>query len=227
DRPILTAITALAILQLLDGLLSRGDALVVLLVFVVLITWTIRQSLQGRGDSLGAELEAELPARVMPMRTAWLWLGLGLLVLIGSSRLLVWGAVDMAHLFGVSDLIIGLTIVAVGTSLPELVSSVMAARKGEHDMALGNVIGSNLFNTLAVVGIAGTISPIPVEPAIVTRDMSVMAALTMSLFVLGFSLRPASRRINRVEGGALLICFFAYSTYLVRTYLTQVPGVTG
>ena len=86
------------------------------------------------------------------------------MLLIASSRLLVWGAVEIAHHFGVSDLIIGLTIVAVGTSLPELASSIIAARKGEHDIALGNVLGSNLFNTLAVVGIAGGIHPWKSDP---------------------------------------------------------------
>ncbi|MBN7795061.1 calcium/sodium antiporter [Parahaliea mediterranea] len=219
ELPILTGITALAILQLLDGHLSRTDALVLLAVFAALMTWTIFLGMRGNGDSLVAELEQEMPDRVMPLKNAWLWLVAGLLVLVASSRLLVWGAVELATGFGVSDLIIGLTIVAVGTSLPELVSSIMAARKGEHDMALGNVIGSNLFNTLAVVGIAGSIEPFVVEKSIVNRDMSIMALLTVSLFVIGFSFRRGTRRINRVEGAALLVCFCAYSAYLVHTYL--------
>lgn len=220
ELPILTGITALAILQLLDGQLSRMDALVLLAVFAVLMTWTIFLGMRGNGDSLVCELEQDMPDRVMPLKAAWLWLVAGLLVLVASSRMLVWGAVELAQDFGVSDLIIGLTIVAVGTSLPELVSSIMAARKGEHDMALGNVIGSNLFNTLAVVGIAGSIEPFVVEKSIVNRDMSIMALLTVSLFVIGFSFRKGSRRrINRIEGAALLVCFCAYSAYLVHTYL--------
>jgi cation:H+ antiporter len=222
ELPMLTAITALAILQLLDGQLSRADALVLLGVFAVLMAWTISQGLRGNGDHLKQELEQEMPDRVMSIRSAWLWLAVGLTVLVASSRLLVWGAVELAQGFGVSELIIGLTIVAVGTSLPELVSSIMAARKGEHDMAIGNVIGSNLFNTLAVVGIAGSIHPIPVEPTIINRDMAVMAVLTVSLFVIGFNFRPGShRRINRWEGGALLVCFCTYLTYLVHTYLVS------
>ncbi|OPZ73993.1 MAG: Inner membrane protein YrbG [Verrucomicrobia bacterium ADurb.Bin474] len=140
---------------------------------------------------------------------------IGLVLLIASSRMLVWGAVEIAHELGVSDLIIGLTIVAIGTSLPELASSVVAARKNEHDIALGNIIGSNLFNTLAVVGIAGSISPLDVEPAVMTRDIPVMAALTLSLFVMGFGFRGRNGRINRAEGALLLLSFVGYTTWLI------------
>ena len=95
----------------------------------------------------------------MSIGRAVFWLVIGLILLIISSRILVWGAIEIARGFGVSDLIIGLTIVAIGTSLPELASSLIATRKGEHDIALGNILGSNIFNTLAVVGIAGMIHP--------------------------------------------------------------------
>ncbi|MEQ8952527.1 MAG: calcium/sodium antiporter, partial [Gammaproteobacteria bacterium] len=140
----------------------------------------------------------------------------GLVLLIISSRILVWGAVEIAHGFGVSDLIIGLTVVAIGTSLPELASSIIAARKGEHDIALGNIIGSNLFNTLAVVGIAGTIHPMAVGPEVFSRDMMVVAGLTLSLFVMGYGFRGAGR-INRIEGAVLLSCYLGYTAYLVST----------
>ena len=140
----------------------------------------------------------------------------GLALLIVSSRILVWGAVEIAHGFGVSDLIIGLTIVAVGTSLPELASSIIAARKGEHDIALGNILGSNLFNTLAVVGIAGTIHPLAVGPEVFNRDMLVMAALTLSLFVIGYGFQGPGR-INRIEGAVLLVCYVGYTAYLIST----------
>jgi cation:H+ antiporter len=119
---------------------------------------------------------------------------------------------------GVSDLVIGLTIVAVGTSLPELASSVIAARKGEHDIALGNILGSNLFNTLAVVGIAGTIHPMAVGQEVLSRDILVMAALTLSLFVIGFGFRGPGR-INRYEGALLLACYVSYIAYLVTSTL--------
>ena len=161
-------------------------------------------------------MEQKLAVQVMPLRQAIGWLVLGLLLLIASSRILVWGAVKIAYGFGVSDLIIGLTIVAVGTSLPELASSLIAARKGEHDIALGNILGSNLFNTLAVVGIAGAIHPMGVGPEVLSRDVLVMFALTVSLFLLGFGFRGPGR-INRFEGAALLVCYVGYTLYLVST----------
>lgn len=221
ELPILTAVTALAAYQIWDGQLTRTDALVLLAVFFGLMGWTIRQSLKTRDDALENEFEAELQSHEMPLKRALMWLVLGLVVLIISSRLLVWGAVDIAKAFGVSDLIIGLTIVAVGTSLPELASSLIATRKGEHDIALGNVLGSNLFNTLAVVGIAGVIHPLPVEPEVFSRDMLVMSVLTVSLFVLcrGFAGRPG--HITRVEGGVLLAAFVAYTAYLINSVFIQ------
>lgn len=220
ELPILTAVTALAAWQVWDGELTLLDALVLLGVFFLLLAWSIRQGMTQEKDTLGAEIAEEMSHRVMPLRNAVLWLILGLLLLIVSSRILVWGAVELALGFGVSDLIIGLTIVAVGTSLPELASSVIAARKGEHDIALGNILGSNLFNTLAVVGIAGTISPMVVAPEVFYRDIAVMSALTLSLFILGYGFRGRGR-INRVEGGFLLACFVGYTAYLISTTFTS------
>lgn len=215
ELPILTAVTVLAVFQLWDGDLSRTDAFVLLGVFAGLMIWTVWQGLKKKTDSLGNEIEQELEQRIMPLGRSLFWLGVGLVLLIASSRLLVWGAVEIAHLFGVSDLIIGLTIVAVGTSLPELASSIIAARKGEHDIALGNVLGSNLFNTLAVVGIAGSIQPMKVASEVISRDMSIMLVLTVSLFLIGYGFRGAGR-INRYEGVVLLACYLGYTAYLVR-----------
>jgi cation:H+ antiporter len=220
ELPILTVITALAAWQLWDGEVSRIDAFVLLGVFAGLMAWTIWQGMQKKADAFGSEMEQELKVDAMPIRRAIFWLVVGLVLLIVSSRILVWGAVEIAHGFGVSDLIIGLTIVAVGTSLPELASSVIAARKGEHDIALGNILGSNLFNTLAVVGIAGTIHPMAVGPEVFSRDILVMAVLTVSLFVIGYGFRGLGR-INRFEGGALLACYVGYSAYLISTVFGQ------
>lgn len=216
ELPILTAITALAAWQLFDGEVTRVDALVLLGVFAALMGWTIWQGLRKKGDAFGGEMEQELEVHDMPMRRAVIWLVIGLILLIASSRLLVWGAVAIARGFGVSDLIIGLTIVAIGTSLPELASSIIATRKGEHDLALGNVLGSNMFNTLAVVGIAGTIHPMAVGPEVFSRDILVMAALTVSLFLFGYGFRGRGR-INRFEGAALVACYIGYTTYLVSS----------
>jgi len=219
ELPILTAVTALAAWQLWNGEVTRVDALVLLGVFAGLMAWTILQGLRRKADILGSEMELELKVHAMPVRRAFLWLAAGLVLLIVSSRILVWGAVEIAHGFGVSDLIIGLTIVAIGTSLPELASSIIATRKGEHDLALGNVLGSNLFNTLAVVGIAGAIHPMAVGPEVFSRDIMVMATLTVSLFVVGYGFRGAGGRINRLEGGALLASYIAYNAYLAGTVL--------
>jgi cation:H+ antiporter len=217
ELPILTAITALAAWQIWDGNISRPEALVLLGVFAALMTWTIWQGMQKKADALGNEMAQELEVHAMPLSRAVVWLVVGLVLLIASSRILVWGAVEIARNFGVSDLIIGLTIVAVGTSLPELASSVIATRKGEHDIALGNILGSNLFNTLAVVGIAGVIHPMAVGPEVFSRDIPVMAVLTVSLFVFGYGFRGPGR-INRFEGAALLVGYAGYTAYLASSF---------
>lgn len=217
ELPILTAVTLLAGWQLLDGGITRADAVTLLAVFGGLMAWSIWQGLQKKGDTLGGEVARELAAQPMRPGRAIFWLVAGLLLLIAGSRILVWGAVKIAHGFGVSDLIIGLTVVAVGTSLPELASSIAAIRKGESDIALGNVLGSNLFNTLAVVGLAGTICPMAIEPALFSRDLPVMAGLTVSIFVIGYGFAGRPGRINRFEGAALLLCFAGYTAYLGST----------
>ena len=216
ELPILTAVTVLAAWQIWDRELTRYDALTLLAVFGAFMAWTLWQGSQKKTDSFGRQIEEALEIRETPIRRAIFWLGIGLILLIVSSRILVWGAVEVARGFGVSDLIVGLTIVAVGTSLPELASSIIAAFKKEHDIALGNILGSNLFNTLAVVGIAGMIQPMAVPPEVLSRDVLVMAVLTVSLFAIGFGFRGPGR-INRFEGAALLICYVGYTAYLVNS----------
>ena len=216
ELPLLTAVTCLAGVLVWDSLLSRVDAWVLLLVFAALMVWTVRQGLKQPEDNLAAEIEEKLKAQPMPLNKALFWVFFGLVTLVASSRALVWGAVEIAHGFGVSDLVVGLTIVAVGTSLPELASSVVAARKGEHDIALGNILGSNLFNTLAVVGLAGVIKPMAVAHEVLTRDMLVMTILTLSLFVFGYGFRGPGR-INRIEGMLLLAAYATYTGWLIMT----------
>ena len=216
ELSILALVTGLAAWQIYDGEITRLDAGVLLVVFFVLMGWTIWQGMQKKEDALGTEMDHELDLHVMPIRNAVIWLIVGLLLLVLSSRILVWGAVEIAQAFGVSDLIIGLTIVAVGTSLPELASSIIAARRGEHDIALGNILGSNLFNTLAVVGIAGMIHPMAVGPEVFSRDLMVMAVLTLSLFIFGYGFRGQGR-INRIEGTVLVASYIAYTVYLIST----------
>jgi cation:H+ antiporter len=137
--------------------------------------------------------------------------------LLIASRILVFGAVFVAQSLGVSDLVIGLTIVAVGTSLPELASSLIAIKKGEHDLALGNVIGSNLFNTLMVTSIAALIQPMSIDSVFLSRDWTLMFVLTLALliFSIGLGIKRAGR-INRIEGGLFLIIFCTYTVMLLK-----------
>ncbi|MFO7763497.1 MAG: calcium/sodium antiporter [Wenzhouxiangellaceae bacterium] len=219
ELPILLAVTAFAAWQLADGQITRGEGFALLGLFVVVMGWSCWRGMRSPDDVMGIEFEQELVEHAMPLGRAVVWLLIGLVVLIASSRLLVWGAVEIALGFGVSDLVIGLTVIAIGTSLPELASSLIAARKGEHDIALGNVVGSNLFNTLAVVGIAGSIHPMSIDPAVLYRDLPVMAVLTVSLFVLGYGWR-GNGHINRIEGGILLAAYIGYTAYLVVTMVS-------
>ncbi|MDG9666798.1 calcium/sodium antiporter [Hahella sp. CR1] len=220
ELPILIGVSAVAILLLLDKHLSRTDAFILLGIFVVVMGWSIMTGLKGDGDALVGELESEYEQDHMSLKMALFWLVIGLLLLTASSRLLVWGAVETASFFGVSDLIIGLTIVAIGTSLPELASAIAATRKGEHDIALGNVIGSNLFNTLTVIGIAGAIHPLTTESDILYRDFPVMGFLTITLFAFCYS-RANQGLINRTKGGLLIACYAAYTIWLVQSALSQ------
>ncbi|MCB1786611.1 MAG: calcium/sodium antiporter [Gammaproteobacteria bacterium] len=217
ELPLLLMISALTGSLLWDHELSRIESALLLAGLVGLIGWTLVEGLRHRTDVLAKEMDQELPEHPMPLGRALMWLAVGLVLLIVSSRLLVWGAVEIAHALGVSDLVIGLTIVALGTSLPELAASVIAARKGEHDIALGNVIGSNMFNLLAVIGIAGVIAPLhDITPDAVSRDWLTMLAFTVALFVMAYGFR-GNGRINRLEGLVLLTAFAAYNSYLVIT----------
>jgi len=180
--------------------------------------WSIWLGLRHRQDSLSGDVDDMLEDNSMSLRASLTWLLVGMGLLIVSSRILVWGAVEIARGFGVSDLIIGLTVVSIGTSLPELASSLVAIRKGEHDLAIGNVIGSNLFNTLAVVGIAGAIRPLAIGAEVLYRDCLLMGLLTLALFLVRAG-RGGQKQISRVEGLLLLTIYIGYSGYLVSKVL--------
>ena len=215
ELPILIFVTALSAFLIMDGDVLRLDAWILLGIFFIYMGWTIWTGLSNRDDSLVHDVKEELQKQeYMSLAKALMWVVIGLALLMGSSQLLVWGAVKIAHYFGVSDLVVGLTIVAVGTSLPELASSIAAARKNEVDLAVGNIIGSNLFNTLAVVGLAGAISPMYVGQEVFTRDMPVMSTLTVLLLVFGFGKKG---QINRVKGLILLLAYIGYNFYLFKT----------
>ena len=214
ELPVLIAVTAVAAAQLWDGEVSRLDALLLLAIFGGLVVLSLWQDRHNGRDPLGMEFSKQLAAHPLGLPRAVLYLVAGLLLLVASSRLLVWSAVTIASGFGVSDLIIGLTIVAVGTSLPELASSVVAAAKGEHDIALGNIIGSNLFNTLMVVGVAGVIRPLQAPPELLIRDVALVGGLTVLLYWMSFGLRKTGT-IGRLEGATLLTVYISYVVYLI------------
>ena len=223
DLPNLLVVSILSIILVWDGSVVRWNGILLLAVFAVTMAFSIRREMKkaktGKGEGLPLASASQGESSATPSEKSLgksiLWLVLGLLLLVASSRALVWGAVAIARTLGVSDLLIGLTIVAIGTSLPELASSIAAARKGENDLALGNIIGSNLFNTLAVVGLAATVSPMDeIEKAVTYRDMPLMTALTVALIVLGFR-RKGDGRLNRIAGAILLAIYAGYLALLI------------
>ena len=220
DLPLLLLVTATAAWQLRDGLLSQADGIVLLLLLVAVlgiqIVMSIREGYHEHEDDVVIE-NADPDDVELSIARGLGSLLLGMLMLVLSSRAIVWGAVELATLWGLSELIIGLTIVAVGTSLPELVSSLSAARKGEHDMALGNIIGSNIFNTLAVVGLATIIAPITVSPVILSRDVLAMGLITVLLVALCVFAFVTKRQFGRTSGATLILFFVGYTGWLIQT----------
>jgi cation:H+ antiporter len=214
ELPVLLLVMLLALLLLLDGSLDRLDGAVLVTGMLVMLAWMTRQGIraQGTAEPLASEFAGEMPENV-PMARAILLLVVGGVLLLASSRLLVWGAVSVAHALGVSDLLIGLTVVALGTSLPELAATLVSALRNEHDIAIGNVVGSNIFNLLAVLGLPGLIHPIAIDHAVLVRDFPVMAGLTVMLFVMAYGFTGPGR-LNRLEGALLLLAFGAYETLL-------------
>jgi cation:H+ antiporter len=222
ELPLLVAVTLLSALLMWGGIIGRLEGSLLLVLLAGVIAFSIWQARRGESDPLADETEESLQAHPMSLRTGVIWTLVGLALLVLSSRVLVWGAVEIAVGFGVSDLIIGLTIVAVGTSLPELASSFSALRKGEHDLVVGNVVGSNLFNTLGVVGLAAVIQPIEVGTEVLLRDWSLMLVMTllMAVFAIGWKGRPG--RISRLEGAMLLTLFIGYTAFMVRLVVQSV-----
>jgi len=214
ELPLLLAATGVAAWQLLDGQITRVDGGVLLALFVGLLIWSLFQNRRSPVDPLIADIDDSMSKQTIAPTPCYIWLPISLAILVLSSRLVVTGAVDLAQWFGLSDLVIGLTVVAVGTSLPELASTLVAARRGERELALGNVLGSNLFNTLVVVGLAGIVTPLDVAPELIRRDLPVMLGLTILLLIFGIG-RRGPGRIDRVEGGAMLLVFVGYTTLLV------------
>jgi cation:H+ antiporter len=214
EMPALLAVTLIVTMVFMNLKLGRLEGILLIGSLVLLLYWlVVLGSRSGESDPIGLEYAAEIPEGV-PMGKALGWLAVGLVVLLTGSNVLVWGAQQLAIAFGVSELVIGLTVVAIGTSLPELAVSIISALKGEHDMAIGNIIGSNLFNSLAVIGIAGIIHPAEFERELLTTHLPVMIGLTLVLFLMTYNF-VGSSRIRRIEGAFLLAAFFCYHGWLV------------
>ena len=213
ELPVLIVISLIAIGFMYDGELESYEGMILLTLFVFMLAAMAWLSLQvDKEDPLMAETADEIPTGVS---TGWavIWIGVGLVLLPLSAHFLVDSAVYIARYFGVSDLVIGLTIIALGTSLPELAASIAGVMKGEDDLALGNIIGSNIFNLLAVLGMPGLIAPGLLDPDAYNRDMWVMLGLTLLLFLFSFNFR-GKRQLTRLEGSLFLFCFIGYQFWL-------------
>jgi cation:H+ antiporter len=199
-----------SLILMIDGVLSRVDGTILISGFVALLAWSFYQAKTQKGDALEAEFEAELKTD-MTLKAAIAWLIAGITILVLSSKILVWGAVFIAEAMGISDLIIGLTIIAIGTSLPELAATIAAARKAQYDIAVGNVVGSNMFNLVGVLAFPGLLAPGAFDQSVMLRDFPVMIALAvlLILFASNFTLRSAGT-IGRVKGFVLLLAYFSY-----------------
>lgn len=211
EIPKLLGFTAFAAALMADGSLDRVDGLILFSIFVFSLLAPFFSRSRPEDEVLG-ELGEEMP-EPLPLRPAILWTLGGLAALVASSWVLVWGASTAARALGVDEMVIGLTIVAVGTSLPELAASVAAARKGEHDIAVGNVFGSNMFNILAVLAMPGIVHPGDTPELMMERDMSVLVAVTL-LFVALVLVGGRPWRLGRLRALVLLATYAAYTAYL-------------
>jgi cation:H+ antiporter len=214
EMPLLLAIMLVSLLLLCDQYLSFFDGLILLAMMVAMLVFTVYETKNHGEDSLPQEIIDELP-EVISKREALKWLLIGIVLLIASSRLLVWGAVAVAEFFGISDLVIGLTIVAIGTSLPELAATLAAARKKEFDLAVGNIIGSNIFNLLGVMSLPGLIHPDVFERAVLVRDYPVMIGLTIALIIFSIAWHKGKQSVlGRTEGALLVLGYLGYMLWL-------------
>jgi cation:H+ antiporter len=209
EYPLLLIIMLVCLYMLLDMKYSTVEGWILLAGLAVLVRWLVHLGMQRPAtDPLAEEFDAEIPTDV-PTKVAVFWLTLGLIVLPISSQFLVEGAVSIASGLGVSDIVIGLTIVSLGTSLPELATAVTSALRKEDDLAIGNIIGSNMFNMLGVLGIAAVIRPVQADPILLSRDFPVMFLMTGLLFLMATDFRGPGR-IGRRSGLLLLSLFLGY-----------------
>lgn len=215
ELPLLILATAITAYFVMDFELSRGEGMILLASFLVLLIYLVRASSDDPTKREDSSLQRQLEKRTIPLGKSINYLVVGVAVITICSAALVWSARGIVTNLGISELVVGVVLLALGTSLPELVVIVVAAKRGEHELALGNVIGSNLFNTLAVVGTAGLIAPAVLDAELVTRDLAVMFAFTGALVVMAYGWGRRTGVINKVEGGLLMFAVACYLAYLV------------
>ena len=214
EMPALLAVTLLGVSLFLDSYLSRLDGLILVASLVFVMFWLIRLGLRSSvDDTISIEYEAEIPRHVS-MQRAVIWFIVGFIALLAGAELMVNGAIDIARFFGMSEVVIGIVLVAFATSIPELAVSLVSALKGEYGLAIGNIVGSNFFNILAVVGAAALIAPAALPPSVLSLHLFVMVAFTLVLFTMTYEYEGTGT-ISRVEGGALLIAYITYDTYVI------------
>ena len=217
ELPLLILATAITALLVMDLELSRSNGFTLMALFVALVIYLIRVSLHEPTKQEKSSVQNKLEESTIPLGKSIQYLVAGLIIIALCSALLVWSARGIVTNLGISELVAGVVILALGTSLPELVVIIVAARRGQYQLALGNVIGSNLFNTLAVVGTAGLIAPAVLDAELATRDLPVMFAFTGALVVMAHGWGRRRGVINKVEGGLLLLAVAGYLAYLVYT----------
>lgn len=221
EYPLLMFIMIASFILAADLMFSRTEGWLMLAGLVAMLVWMVGLGLRrAPSDPLALEFEAEIPTG-MPMKIAVFWLVVGLIVLPISSQFLVDGAIFIARTLQVSEAVIGLTIVAFGTSLPELAAAITSAVRREDDLAIGNIIGSNMFNILGVLGLAATIKPVAVDPIMLKQDFPVMWLLTVFLFFMAYGFKGPGR-IGRRSGAFLLI---TYIVYQIAVWVTATPKV--
>ena len=214
EMPALLGVMAISLFLLWDRRLGFFDGLILISMMFSMLAYTVYAAKTNSKDKLPQEILDDMPEEVSKSE-ALKWLFIGIVILIGSSRILVWGAVEVAQYWGISDLIIGLTIIAIGTSLPELAATIAAARKKEFDLAVGNIIGSNIFNLLGVMALPGLIRPDNFDDKVISRDYPVMIALTVGLIIFSIAWRKGKTGVlGRLEGGILLAGYIAYMMWL-------------
>ena len=214
EMPALLAVTLLTVSLFLDARLTHIDGYVMLTGLVIVMIWLARLgSRSAANDPIKKDFEAEIPDDVS-MKSAVLWVVVGLSALLLGAEWLVTGAIGIAQTLGVSEVVIGVTIVAFGTSLPELAVSLISVLKGEYGLAIGNIVGSNIFNLLAVIGIAAAIEPMTLHPSVLSLHIFVMVAFTLVLFAMTYDY-DGKARLSRLEGVALLAAFIAYDSYVI------------